>query len=422
MKNKFVIVLFFVLVACEDQYEVTHKYSRLISQSKTYPVYLDMSEIGNIQVKNSAIPATPFKIVSNDKYYFVGDMMKGVHVYKMQGEYLCFIECKYLKAFDVIGDFLFCNNFVDLVVLDVTNPLQTTVRHREKNHFNKFTREVEHWNIPYDIQGLIVDYQQHTLNGIITEKHPELDFSEYDQLYGYLTTTDIPNSWISNYPENDKPYAGIIKVGNDKIYTLGNFCWAICTYQGGLFRVTEGDYSTTGYQTPNYYINAYPMRLLNKDGIICIQYSLNYLSTGTGTFDCIMYSESFYVPFYTLYQPDYVSMDVTYVASLKTFFVLTRNSIRTVSITDDNPFMHNYLEYDIFSGAVSIIEAQEKLITLGNRLTVYIPTENGIQFLKKYPDISGTCMLKEGNVLAVANQKGLFFYDISDLENITPIH
>ena len=433
MKNKFVIVLFFVLVACEDQYEVTHKYSRLISQSKTYPVYLDMSEIGNIQVKNSAIPATPFKIVSNDKYYFVGDMMKGVHVYKMQGEYLCFIECKYIKAFDVIDDFLFCNNFVDLVVLDVTNPLQTTVRHREINHFNRFScsgepwnipSSYEYWNIPYEEgKGCVVGHQQYTLTGIVTEQQPELDFSEYDQLYGHLTTTDIPESWTTNFPENDKPYTGIIKVGDDRIYTYGKCqSWTIYTFQGGIFRKTEEHHWTDprgNYHPPTYYGNTRPVRMINKDGIIYIMNTLSYQPASTGLFDCIMYSESIYVQsYYSLYQPDYACIDATYIASLKTFFVLTRNSIRTVSIAEDNPHMHKYLEYNILHGAVTIIEAQEKLITLGDGLSVYIPTENGIQFLKKYPDISGTSMMKNGNILIVAHKQGLSFYDISDLGNI----
>jgi hypothetical protein len=38
--------------------------------------------------------------------------------------------------------------------------------------------------------------------------------------------------------------------------------------------------------------------------------------------------------------------------------------------------------------------------------------------VKDYPDISGTCYSKAGDILAVANAQGLFLYDINNLENI----
>jgi len=431
MKKVIYIILLFALVACEDQYETTHKYSRLIYQSKDYPVYLDMSEISKIQVKSSVTAVAPFKIISNDHYYFVGDMMKGVHVYEKKGgydvSYLCFIECKYLKAFDVVGNYLFCNNFIDLVVLDVSNPLQTSVRHREINHFNMFTSYAESWNIPYvEEKGCIVGSQQYTFSGIVTDQQPELDFSEYDQLYGNLTTTDIPDSWVSNHPENDKPYTGIIKVGDDKIYTYGKYLsWDICSYQGGIFMVTQKDFSnlTKGDYVPisPSYSYVHPIKLLYKDEIIYVLYALNYSTTGstTGTFECMMPFESYTVQsWHSLYQPDYLSIDVTFNTSSNTIFVLTPHSIRTVTFSADNPYLHNYLEYEILPGAVAITKAQDKLITIGNKLTVYNPTETDVHLVKEYSSISGSCMLKDGNILAVANQQGLFFYDISDLENI----
>jgi hypothetical protein len=107
-----------------------------------------MSEIGNIQVKTGMPQVAPFKIVSNDNYYFVGDMLKGIHVYEKKAgsvSYLCFIECRYIKDFELAGDRLFCNNLVDMVVLDVSNPLQATILHREKNLFNRFTSYKTEW-------------------------------------------------------------------------------------------------------------------------------------------------------------------------------------------------------------------------------------------------------------------------------------
>jgi hypothetical protein len=42
--------------------------------------------------------------------------------------------------------------------------------------------------------------------------------------------------------------------------------------------------------------------------------------------------------------------------------------------------------------------------------------------IKRYPTISGSSMLKDGNTLIVANKQGLFFYDITDLRNIEQLN
>ena len=67
MKHLFYLLLVLLLLGCEDNTEDIYRYSKIISQSKEYPVYLDMSEIGNIQVKAGLPQVAPFKIVSNDK-------------------------------------------------------------------------------------------------------------------------------------------------------------------------------------------------------------------------------------------------------------------------------------------------------------------------------------------------------------------
>ncbi len=110
MRRLFYLFLVLVLLGCEDNNEDIYRYSKIISQSKEYPVYLDMSEIGNIQVKTGVSQSAPFKILSNDKYYFVGDMLKGIHVYEKKAgsvSYLCFIECRYIKDFELAGNLLF---------------------------------------------------------------------------------------------------------------------------------------------------------------------------------------------------------------------------------------------------------------------------------------------------------------------------
>ena len=426
MKYHFYLFLILVLLGCEDNSEDIYRYSKSTSQSKEYPVYLDMSEIGNIQVTARLPQVAPFKIVFNDNYYFVGDMLKGIHVYKKNAgsvSYLCFIECKYIKDFELIDNRLFCNNFVDLVVLDVSNPLQTNVLCRQKNHFNGFTSYKEDWNVPYvEGKGLIVGTETHILAGIVTDKKPTLDFTEYDQLYGNLTTKVLPDTWFSSHPENDKPYIGIIKVGTDQIYTYGNYnSWSICTFLSGTFNVREEDLWSAprgNYAPPYYYSDAYPVHMFLKDSMIYI------LGTGygnTGYCDCIIYNGS--NPFsYHLYFPNFKPLDIAYLPTMQAFFVLSGQSVwGAFKKSDPAQYMEKYIDYNLPTDAISIFSKGNNIITIGNKLSVYLPSESELMLVKDYPSISGTCYLKAGDVLAVANAQGLFLYDINNLENITLI-
>ncbi len=421
MKHHYYLFLVLVLLGCEDNFEDLHRYTT--TQSKEYPVYLDMSEIGEIHVKASLQQEAPFKIVSNDNYYFVGDMLKGIHVYEKKAgsiSYLCFIECMYIKDFDLAGTQLFCNNLVDMVVLDVSNPLQTTILHRQENHFNRFSSYKDFWNIPYvEGKGLIVKTEPHVLSGVVTDKDPNLDFSEYDELYGSLTTKAIPDSWFSNHPEYDKPYIGIIKMDSDQIYTYGTYnSWAICTFNSGIFSVREEDLWATPrgkYAPPYYYSNAYPVRMFFEDSIISI------LSGGynSGVCNCITYNES-YRASYQIYFRGYKALDITYVPSMQAFFVLWNQSVWAAFKKSDpkQNTIERYKDYNTPTDATSIFRIGNNVITLGNELSVYLPSENELKLVKNYSDISGTCYSKAGNVVAIANAQGLFIYDFSDLENI----
>jgi hypothetical protein len=425
MKHQFYLFLVLVLLGCENNYEDIYRYSKVISQSKEYPVYLDMSEIGNIQVKAKLPQVAPFKVVSNDKYYFVGDMLKGIHVYEKKSgsvSYLCFIECKYIKDFELADNKLFCNNLVDLVVLDVSNPPHTNILHRQKNYFNRFTSYVNYWNIPYvEGKGIVARTETHVLTGTVTEKEPNLDFTQYDELYGNLTTKVIPDSWFSNHPENDKPYIGMIKMNTDEIYTYGTYnSWAICTFRSGTFSVREEDLWATPrgkYAPPYYYSNAYPVRMFFEDDMI---YILGAEYNNSGYADCIIYENERHIFNYHLYFPSFKPLGITYLPTMQAFFVLSGKSVWGAFKYRDPPqqYMERYFDYQIPTDATSIFMIGNNLITLGNELSVYSPSENELKLVKSYPDISGTCYSKAGDVLAVANAQGLFLYDINNLENI----
>ncbi len=293
---------------------------------------------------------------------------------------------------------------------------------RQKNYFNRFTDYKSYWNIPYEEgKGLIAGTETHVLTGTVTDKQPNLDFTEYDQLYGNLTTKVIPDSWFSDHPEYDKPYIGMIKMDTDQIYSYGSYnSWAICTYRSGAFSSREEDLWTTprgNYAPPLYYSNAFPVRMFFEDDIVYILGKLENLSSGYC--DCIIYNENYPIT-YPLYFHSFEPVDICYMPQMDAFFVLTGTTILGVFITGNGipEFSKIFKDYPVTTDAVKIFRVGDKLITLGNELSVYTASENELNLVKDYPDISGTCYSKTGDVLAVANTQGLFLYDISDLENI----
>ena len=426
MKHYFYLFLVLILFGCDDKYEDIYRYSKIKSESKVYPVYLDMSEIVNIQVKERSPQREPFKIVSNDKYYFVGDRLNGIHVYeKVNGSvsYLCFIECKYITDFEIVDNLLFSNNLVDLVVVDVSNPLLINILHRQKNHFNRYSSFKQYWNFPWvEGKGLVAGWETHTLTGTVTDQEPHLDFTEFDELYGNLTTTVVPDSWFSNEHREDRPFPAIITTGTDEIYTYGSYnSWSISTYQGGTFSVREEDLWTTPmgkYTPPYYYSNAFPIRMLFEDEIIFILGISLY--SPRGYIDCKLTSDEEYFTFYHLHFPTFKPLDICYMPQLNAFMVLSEHSIWGVFVSGDMVEGVNttYKDYRVATGAREILRVGDKLLTLGDNLSVYTVTENELVLMKTYPGISGVCYEKEGDYLTVANTQGLFIYNIADLENI----
>ena len=408
MKKLFLfLVSLLIFFSCEDEYDSV--YTNEYSSYRDYPVYYDASDIlVDVQVTPPVNPVLPYKIASNDKYLFVGEMMKGIHVYEKTGYHtdrllpLCFIECKLSKAFDIIDDILFCNNFTDMLVINVSNPRQATIMHRQKNHFNNYHSYASDWSFPYkETEGYVVGYKPFRVIISSTGETTDPEFSEADNMF----LKEMPLSLINN-AETSKPYVGIVRYGKE-IYTLGKLSsWAICTYDE-KFKVTERTYwnnQEKGFPFFSYFGNDPFYKLFIRDGVMSV-INTNYILSGG-------YSNS-RVDYYLF--DDETPIDVT-VNAQNLFFILTKNRIRKTFI--DYDYNEHKTEYLITPGAVAITCAQDKIITLGDKLLVYDDTDSTLTVVKEYPDIAGLCMVKENEVLTIANSKGVFFYDISDVNDI----
>jgi len=404
----YIIPLLFILASCEDRYESTHRYYRQFIVQKDYPIYLDAGDIlVDICVQPSVWPNNPFKIVANDRYYFVGEKMKGIHVYEKiatgHATPICFIECRHLKAFDVAGDMLYCNNFVDLLIIDVKDPLQATVKHRENEYFNKYSgydlNMAKTYNYP---NRYLIGYYSVILTGFESDKNPAPDFAEYDKQYNNIVVKEIPDTL-----KLDKPYVGIVNVA-ENIFTFGFNTWVVtCSYTSGVFTTTQSTKEFLRYSSPG--------NLLYKDEKLYEvgNNRITYLD------DHYLFTQNPNLFFWWNNTIDVVAMKEW----ANSFALLYENDLMVIDIGGGS--------WGIYSapplGATSIINVNDTILALGQQLTIfrsrreYYDTYGHIftEQVKEYKNISGTSMLKEGNTLIVAGKQGLSFYDISDLERIT---
>jgi len=402
MKNIFLtLILAVLIVSCENESETVRKYSKPYYLTRDYPVYLDASDIlTDIQVKPVVNPETAFKIVSTDEYIFVGEMMKGVHVYeKTDAQHvnpLCFIECKFLKAFDVMDHNLYCNNFIDLLVIDVENPLQAKILHRETEYFNRYYHH--DWNMVSinvstrsDARLYEIARKTVILTGVETDADPP-DFSEYDRLYGNIVVKEIPDTL-----KVDKPYVGFTRI-SDLMYTFGFDFLAFCSYNSSGFQLTQ---SVLGNMASISYYPAFKLHC--EDGVL-FALGNNYVHY----FDY----HNIQSQANTLNYWNGPLTDASYMDSQKTFWLLSENRI-SGGFTVDGQSISKSVNIP-WVAAITCVGGH--IITLGNGLEVYSAPSLGI--VKKYPGISGSCMLKEGSTLITAGKQGVTFYDISNLNDI----
>ena len=408
------MTLLLVLVACEDKFEVTHRYSRPYALAKTYPIYLDTRDIlVDIRVTPSIQFDEAFKIASNDKYIFVGEMKKGIHVYKRTDEAhatpLCFIECKYIKAFDVVDNLLYCNNFIDLLVIDVENPQQARILHRQWHYFNNIG-----YGIPFiNNDGILfyeIAYKQVIMTGIETDTEPAPDFSEYDKLYNNFIIREIPDTL-----QLDQPYVGFANV-EGYMYTLGWDNLMVCSYTSTDYGFPFTISPAPSYFNSYYYANMKPFdNLQYKDGHI-------FIHGFNGGLICLDYNEP-----NRQYNDMYNKVkDVAFVKHPENAFVfITPYQIRALFVDEYyNPT--NSIGDNYSSNRTSLVSVHdENILTLRNQAitlySIYLGAWGYTLQQGKIYSFGGASMLKEGNRLIVAGQQGLKFYDISNLENIVPI-
>lgn len=143
------------LTSCDDKVEITQKYTMM------EPVYLTPEELRSsfdilppVEVTNTG------KIYLYQNYILLNEPGKGIHVInnenKESPEIISFINIPGNYEMAVRGNRLFADSYVDLVVLDISNPQDVTLTKRIEDIFLELAMEKQY----YDIEnGIIIDYE-----------------------------------------------------------------------------------------------------------------------------------------------------------------------------------------------------------------------------------------------------------------------
>ncbi|GJM29757.1 MAG: hypothetical protein DHS20C17_23920 [Cyclobacteriaceae bacterium] len=132
-----IISVALTMLSCTDDCESTETYIYL------EPIYTTASEVRSsfASLAPKALE-NPGKIYRKDHYLFVSERGKGIHIFdnndKTNPTALSFINIP--GSFDVAvkGDIMYVDSFVDLVVLDISNPRQVEQVVRIENVLNNF--------------------------------------------------------------------------------------------------------------------------------------------------------------------------------------------------------------------------------------------------------------------------------------------
>ncbi len=175
----FIAAVGLLLSGCDDKVEITQKYTVMA------PVYISPEELrASFEIMPPVEVTNTGKIYLYQDYILLNEPGKGIHVIdnknKEQPDIISFINIPGNYEMAVRGDRLFADSFMDLVVIDISNPENVTLTKRIKDIFLNLTQQNQY----YDLEnGIIVDWE---LKEIIEVNESEFNGS-FPSYYNYGT-------------------------------------------------------------------------------------------------------------------------------------------------------------------------------------------------------------------------------------------
>jgi len=175
------------------------------------PIYITYEEMrNNVKVVEAQEIQNPGKINYYNNHIIVNEIEKGIHIINNNNPSnpvnVSFIEIAGNVDFAVKEGMLYADNYIDLVVFDITNISQPNKVTRVENVFNFYSYNAD--------LGLFVGYHQTDITSEIDCQDPRW-ISPYYYYDDFLFASDVdvavnlsPSSTISNVPSSNAPSAG----------------------------------------------------------------------------------------------------------------------------------------------------------------------------------------------------------------------
>jgi hypothetical protein len=148
-----------VLTSCQDK--------RFQTYMANVPVYLSWDALrSSFEVSTNAVLEKPGKIYFYGSYMFINEYQKGIHVADLSDpahpELKAFIEVPGNVDMAIRNDLLYADSYVDLLVIDISNPEQPELRNRIEDLFEYIIPPYD-WDYPLDEidekKGVITAYE-----------------------------------------------------------------------------------------------------------------------------------------------------------------------------------------------------------------------------------------------------------------------
>lgn len=125
-------IILIALASCEDK--------RLQTYTANVPIYLSYDELrSSFDVTSAVSLEKPGKIVFYGSYMFINEYQKGIHVADLSDpsnpELIAFLEVPGNVDMAIRNDMLYAESYVDLLVIDISNPEQAVLSKRIEDMF-----------------------------------------------------------------------------------------------------------------------------------------------------------------------------------------------------------------------------------------------------------------------------------------------
>ena len=412
-----IAVFSLVLTSCDDKVEITQKYTIM------EPVFLTPQEL-----RTSFDIMPPVEVTNTGKIYLYQNFIllnepgKGIHVIdnldKTQPEIISFINIPGNYEMAVQGDRLFADSYVDLVVIDISDPENVKLTKRIEDIFLDLAVQNQY----YDLEnGIIVDWEP---KEIVEVNESEFNGS-FPSYYYYDTGIALRGGFanmdmaLSSFAPESAPVMSTGVGGSMARFTImKNHLYSISNSNMQVFDITNLDQPIPGANLNIGWgietIFPYKDNLFigSQSGMIIYDNSDPDIPTHLSTFSHIVSCD-----------PVVVEDDIAYVTlrggtACRNNF---SNQLDVIDISDlSNPKllitypMTNPHGLGIDNGTLFICEGKAGLKVF-NATDIYKITKNMLAY---YGDFDAFDVIPYNNNLIMIGNDGLYQFDYSDPENI----